>query len=347
MESAALQYSEYYLVTTILSGSRRIAKKSSSYHKMIAAFFLYITVISLTQSYRELNRKPIIQRESIMLIERFQIDNFSNNEHELLEYVINVANEFVPDIVIDETGSPYKVESQAPIIFKRRYNNGKLNVYFSYADYIKASSNNNESIIDIISALEFDPEKFWYLLLFISDYVSGSTLNTLQCNATPKQEIEQLIDFIEQNEEAVNRFNGVVAKQEMKLTLHIKGRTLNISNPNTLSAIATFCKQGLSVVEEDSLLNVGTTTKKDLTATKQIGLFAEMFRCFFNLYPQFTAKRKRGNNTTKSTLRLISKLAYLTKLTTNADYDSDDENLKGIIKLYHKQKTDTINTIYG
>lgn len=282
-----------------------------------------------------------------MPIKRFQIDNYSNDENNLLEYVIRVANELAPDIVLDDNGTPYKVESQAPLIFKRRYNNGKLNVYFHYEDYIKASSNNNESIIDIISALEIDPEKFWYLLLFISDYVSGSTLNTLQCNATPKQEIEQLIDFIEQNEKSVNSFNGVIPKQEMKLTLHIKGRTLNISNPNTLSAIANFCKQALSVVEKDSLLNIGTTTESDLADTKQIGLFSEMFRCFFNLYPQFTAKRKTGNSTTKSTLRLISKLAYLTKLTTNADYDSDDENLKGIIKLYRKQKTDTINTIYG
>ena len=282
-----------------------------------------------------------------MPIKRFQIDNYSNDENNLLEYVIRVANELAPDIVLDENGTPYKVESQAPLIFKRRYNNGKLNVYFHYEDYIKASSNNNESIIDIISALEIDPEKFWYLLLFISDYVSGSTLNTLQCNATPKQEVEQLIDFIEQNEKSVNSFNGVIPKQEMKLTLHIKGRTLNISNPNTLSAIANFCKQALSVVEKDSLLNIGTTTESDLADTKQIGLFSEMFRCFFNLYPQFTAKRKTGNSTTKSTLRLISKLAYLTKLTTNADYDSDDENLKGIIKLYRKQKTDTINTIYG
>lgn len=264
-----------------------------------------------------------------------------------MEYVINVANEFAPDILLDENGTPYKVESQVPLIFKRRYNNGNLNVYFRYEDYIKASSNNNESIIDIISALEIDPEKFWYLLLFISDYVSGSTLNTLQCNATPKQEIERLIDFIEQNEKSVNSFNGVIPKQEMKLTLHIKGRILNISNPNTLSAIANFCKQALSVVEKGSLLNIGTTTESDLADTKQIGLFTEMFRCFFNLYPQFTAKRKTGNNTTKSTLRLISKLVYLTKLTTNADYDSDDENLKGIIKLYRKQKTDTINMIYG
>lgn len=282
-----------------------------------------------------------------MPIDRFQTDNYSNDENNLLEYVINVANEFAPDIVFDEKGTPYKVESQAPLIFKRRYNSGKLNVYFHYEDYIKANDSNNESIIDIIKALEIDPEKFWHLLLFISDYVSGSTLNTLRCNATPKQEIERLIDFIEKNEESVNGFNGVIPKQEMELTLHIKGKTLNISNPNTLSAIAIFCKQALSTIEEDSLLNIGTTTETDLSCARQIGLFAEMFRCFFNLYPQFTAKRKTGNETTKSRLRLISKLALLTKLTTNVDYDSDDENLKGIIKLYRKQKTDTINTIYG
>lgn len=282
-----------------------------------------------------------------MPIDRFQIDNYNNDENSLLEYVINVANEFIPDIVLDENGIPHKVESQAPLIFKRRYNNDKLNVYFSYKDYIKTDKNANENVIDIIEALGIDPEKFWYLLLFISDYVGGSTLNTLTCNATPKQEIEHLVNFVEQNEVSINPINGVSTKQEMELTVRIKGHILKINNPNTLSAISVFCKQGLSSINEDSLFNFGTTKEIDLADSKQIGLFAEIFRCFFNLYPQFTAKRKTGNNTTKSTLRLISKLAYLTKLTTNADYDSDDENLKGIIKQYRKQIIDTINTIYG
>ncbi len=282
-----------------------------------------------------------------MPIDKFHLDTYNESEDNISEYVIKVANAFAPDIALDGSGTPYKVESQAPLIFKHRYNNGSLNVFFCYEDYIRVHKNDNENVIEIIRSLGIDPDKFWYLLLFISDYVSGSTLNTLKCNATPKQEIEQLIDFIKQNEESVNRFDGVIPKQDMKLTLHIKGRTLNITNPNTLSAIANFCKQSLSLIEEDSLLNVGTTTETDLADTKQIGLFTEMFRCFFNLYPQFTAKRKTGNNTSKSTLLLISKLAYLTKLTTNADYYSDDENLKGIIKLYRKQTTGTINTIYG
>ena len=44
-----------------------------------------------------------------MPIDRFQIDNYSNDENSLLEYVINVANEFAPDILLDENGTPYKV----------------------------------------------------------------------------------------------------------------------------------------------------------------------------------------------------------------------------------------------
>ena len=70
-----------------------------------------------------------------MPIEKFSIDNYNEDEEDLLEYVINVANEFAPDIVLDETGT--LVESKAPLIFKRRYNNGNLNVYFTYKDYVK------------------------------------------------------------------------------------------------------------------------------------------------------------------------------------------------------------------
>ncbi|MDE6295561.1 MAG: hypothetical protein K2M03_05790 [Muribaculaceae bacterium] len=279
-----------------------------------------------------------------MPIERFNIECYSKYESDLLEYLFPVADKFAPDIVICENGTAYKVESQAPYIFMRRYSSGNLNVHFQYEDYIKTSSDNNESIIAIINALGIDAEKFWYLLLFISDYVSG---NTMKCNATPKEEIEQMIAFIEQNEESISALSGVKTKQEMKLSLHIKGKTLNISNPDTLWAISAFCKHGLSLVDENSKLNAGSISVADMTDTVQIGLFADMFRYFFNIYPQFKSKRKRGNNPTKSLLRLISKLVYFTKLTANADYDSDDENLKGIIKSYSNQKIETINAIYG
>lgn len=112
-------------------------------------------------------------------IEKFKIEIHDEGEANILEYMIKVADVFAPDIAFDSNGTPHKVYSQAPFIFKRRYNSGKLNVYFNHEEYLGKKSNDNERVIDIVRALGIDPEKFWYLLLFISDYVSGSALNTL------------------------------------------------------------------------------------------------------------------------------------------------------------------------
>ena len=282
-----------------------------------------------------------------MPVEKFQTEVYDEGEANILEYMIKVADVFAPDIAFDSNGTPHKVDSQAPFIFKRRYNNGILNVYFNHEEYLGKKSNDNEKVIDIIRALGIDPVKFWYLLLFISDYVSGSTLNTLVCEPTPKQGIEGMINFIEQNVESVSAMKGVTPKHEMEMTLRIKGRTLKIHNPNTLSAIALFCREALPSISEGSILNSVKVRVSDLPDYKRIGLFADMFRCFFDLYPQFSSKRKSGNSPTKSTLLLISKLAYFTKLTVNKDYYFDDENIKGVLKLYHKHNLNTINTIYG
>ncbi len=54
-----------------------------------------------------------------MPIDKFEIEQYYTEHEDLLEYVINVANEFAPDISIDDSGVPYKGASQAPIIFKR------------------------------------------------------------------------------------------------------------------------------------------------------------------------------------------------------------------------------------
>lgn len=282
-----------------------------------------------------------------MPIERFNTESFVKEEEELLEYVYAVADKFAPDIVISSDGKAYEVDSQAPFLFKRRYNNGILNARLSYADFMRQDRADNENAIDIIRALGIDSEKFWYLLMFVADYVEGSTVDALKCHPSPKKEIEQLIDFVELNEKEWSNISGMRYRQPMKLTLQIKGRRLIIDNPNTISAIAEMCKQAVPSIGYDSFLSLGTTEIADKPDSIRIWLFAKMIRCFFELYPQFQAKRKIGNATTKSTLRLISKLVYLAKLTDNEDYFIDDENLKGILKQYRNYKIDTINVIYG
>ncbi|MDE6551558.1 MAG: hypothetical protein K2K98_01145 [Muribaculaceae bacterium] len=282
-----------------------------------------------------------------MPIERFDTEKYNQEEENLLEYMIAVADRFAPDFVIGSDGNAYEVDSQAPFIFKRRYNQGKLKVSFSYTDYLKHDINDNENAIDIIRALGIDVEKFWYLLLFVADYVEGSTTNTLICSPSPREEIKHLIDFIEDNEDSVHDIYGVKHRQPMKLTLQIKGHRLIIDNPNTISAIGGMCGMALENMEYISFLDQCPSEIADKKDSVRIWLFAKMLRCFFDIHPQFAAQRKTGNDTTKSTLRLISKLVYMVGLTSNEDYCTDDENLKGILKQYRNYNIDTINTIYG
>ncbi len=61
-------------------------------------------------------------------------------------------------------------------------------------------NDNIDSIQAIIKALGIDSDKFWYLLLFISDYVSGKALNTWKFNDTSKGEITKFIEMVKLNE---------------------------------------------------------------------------------------------------------------------------------------------------
>ena len=125
-----------------------------------------------------------------MPIDNFTTDKYVGQEEELLEYVTVVADKFHPDMEIQEDGSSALLPSQSPYQFMQRYNAGKLNVFFNYDNYMR--NDNIDSIQAIIKALGIDPDKFWYLLLFISDYVSGKALNTWKFNDTSKEEIIKL-----------------------------------------------------------------------------------------------------------------------------------------------------------
>lgn len=283
-----------------------------------------------------------------MPIDKFHPDSYNAYEEDLLEYVTTVADRFSPDFCMDADGTAYECDSQVPFIFKRRYNTGRLDVDFTYDDYANGDHTNNERPIEIIKTLGIDPEKFWYLLLFVADYVSGSTVDTRQCLKTPKQEIEELVARVHANEKKVNPLYGATHKEPMSLTLRVAKHRLIISNPDTLSAIAEICRQALPHIDKQNRLNsYAVNPNCNKSASVKIWLFAEMFRYFFRQYPQFTNRRRAGASTTKSILILISKLAYFAGLTYNDDYNADDENLKGLLRQYRNYQLDTFNKYYG
>lgn len=285
-----------------------------------------------------------------MPIDKFHTDCYDAEEENLLEYMTTVADKFCPDFIFEADGNPIPVDSQAPFIFKHRYNQQKLNGNFRYEEYMKTSITNDETIQDIIRALGIDTDKFWYLLLFVYDYVIGSTQNTTTFKGSPIEEIEKLIEYVEINELSFDSLRGIKHSKPIVLTIKKEGKQkITITNPNTISLIASLCKETLPTLPINSLFNNVEVDKADASKSTsvKIWLFTAMIRYFFEHYPQFTNKRKSGNATTKSTLKLISKLIYFVKLTDNEDYNYDDDNLKAILKQYRNYEINTVNRIYG
>lgn len=276
-----------------------------------------------------------------MPINKFHIDCYDAEEASLLEYVSVVADKFCPDFVFEADGNAIPVDSQAPFIFKRRYNLQKLKGNFIYEEYMKTSMTNEETIQDIIRGLGIDSDKFWYLLLFVYDYVIGSTQNTLTFKSSPVAEIERFVEYVESNELIFDTLNGIKYSNPMSLTIHKdRKHKLEITNPNTISLIASICKEALPTIPANSIFNSVEADKENASKSRSvtIWLFTILLRYFFEKYPQFSNKRKTGNATTKSTLKLISKLIYFVKLTDNEEYNCDDENLKAILKQYRNYK---------
>ena len=281
-----------------------------------------------------------------MPIEKFDTENYVAAEDALLEYVNAVADEYAPDFVFDTDGEAYPTESQAPMRFRHRYNKGLLPGGFNYEGYTRRRRF-EESIIDIIEALGIDAEKFWYLLLFINDYVLGSTLNTLKLSKSPRQEMEALVSFVEKNEAGADFFNQMQFHEPMTLTLKVKGRKLEIDNPTTISLIANACKESLKTIQPGSTYSLMDAANRYTTSQSvRIRLFVKMLRTFFEKFPQFGGRKRSRAGFSKSTLLLISKLVYFVGLTQNEDYDKDDENIKALMKQYRNYDLDTVNKFY-
>lgn len=276
----------------------------------------------------------------------FDVDTFPADNMSKLEYVVAVADRIAPDIAHTADGELFmEGYSQAPFIFARRYNAGTLDVDFNYGNYMR-TVRGKESIQDIITALGIDSEKLWYLLLFVTDYVKGYTKYGQQINQTPAEEIERLVRMIEEG--------GVDRKSEISLTLKIKGqRSFRIINPPTLSVIAWACRRSVREISPNSSIYSSTLGEKISTSmTVSVWIFAKVMLKFFELYPEFTARRGSTNGVRLGKYNFISRLAYFCGITDSEVYDGNDmwdlgDTLKSVLKQYKNTKLEIMNSIYG
>ena len=117
----------------------------------------------------------------------------------LLEYLIKVANHFWPsydpDVIIkydDGTIRQGEVDdSLVPFQFVQRYKKGSIDIsrINKYEDSVEVQ--------ETIKAFHLDPSKFWYLCLYIKDYVDGQTIDALRISSSHRKMFKDLLDEME------------------------------------------------------------------------------------------------------------------------------------------------------
>ncbi len=280
-------------------------------------------------------------------IDKFNDDILTPEELRLLEYVIEVADKFNPDVNFDNPDADqddedsYLFPSQAPYTFIRRYNSNSLHSKFEYQRYIS-----NKGIQLFLKEQEVDIQKFWYLLLFVYDYVYGACTSGLGAYRSIYDELTDIA-------ETVNTFG--TKGMEIEIRVH-KKKVLQINNPRAISYLAKICKEDVENTDRNSnkysdsikcCSAIDFENKINKNASIKICLLGNMFQYFFSVNPQFNFRKKRGEQSL-SKLLLISRLVYFTGLTPNKVYNTEEgaDTLKGLLSKYKGETSKTTNSIY-
>ena len=276
-------------------------------------------------------------------IEKFSFQ-YNVEEYKLLEYVYPVAQEYAPDFDYNEnTGESYMVVSQAPDIFKGRYNARKLRHKFTVEEYMQ-----DKELQGYLKALELDSEKFWYLLLFCYDYSWGICMKGIEINKFPVEYIRDLVDAIYSNY-AGSGMLGAIFNEPISITLKVGRKNIVIDNNNAKACIAKFCDDGLENNDLTNLPNghfVDITRKSSDSVSVLAYYFSKMIISAFNHQEQVKEKRKKGANLSDKEKMVIAHLLYLTGIISNESVRESDEYLKAILKRYKNTEIKKLNSFY-
>lgn len=295
------------------------------------------------------------------IIEKFSLDEYIEEEVQLLEYVEMLACSCHPDYDWDdEVGgmAPCGTASTALFCFCNRYNIKSLIAYYSYEDYIS-----NKDIQDTLQALNIDINKFWYLLLFISDYTASCCLRGEKVQDTPKEAIQKLVNQIENNLEYNTRRArfSFINKMQLSLKTESEKHSIIIEDPTALAFICQLWNDVKDGLEHSGIMNI-THIDKEAPETEcdtvHILMFYRLLKEFlFDILPNIsTGSNKIQAYTTVSTNKtlLISRLVYFTKLSKDERYTGYDKKkdklcpnfLKDQLKSYKDYKISRTNTFY-
>lgn len=295
---------------------------------------------------------------------------------EQLDYVCEVANHFLPNI------GGTMIESKAPAIFCERYHERNLSIEeryerhnkfyisnFSFDDYLKFHSDEkplksnfmeryltNEYLPSTIAAFGLDVSKFWYLLLFVHDYVEDISNNS---PAFGKSTLHDFNDFANKLSEATS----ITLKKDSRKSYTVeKEDTIRIIQ----AAIQHYIKSYNDIVNSDysreeiieRLNNIGGSLvdnthpfsfeeKATLDISYKKWKFAEIFLHFLK-DRKATVPKNTVYQVSKDKMLFISRLIYVVGYDTKRYNDPHDKDnnpnrmLSNLLRRYMKEEFPTV-----
>lgn len=256
----------------------------------------------------------------------------------LLEYVVDFANKVFP--AYDGEGF---YDSNMPDLFGIRYVKGMIKP-IGFDKYL----DDKLEIQSTLDAFGLDSNKFWYLCLFLKDYVKGQTTNAIKTNPTHREELSNLLD--ELNKMNIKCDPILSAEKGGELSFKVEGgKKVVITDKTTLIyinvAITTFMKKYNNILDESTL---------DIKATTSLSLIYQIY--LFNKYLSMFLKplvAKKGTIASKDKSFLISKMIYVLSISDDVKFiteykDNGDKlnHLKNLLSRYKNIKIPTLNSIY-
>jgi hypothetical protein len=267
----------------------------------------------------------------------------------LLDYVEILAEEYNP-VTQEDMECGYLV-TKGVGTFLYRYFDGRIDKSF------KQKFIDNKVVQETITALGYDVDKFWYLLLFVFDYSNGMCINGIVQNKSPKEHLKKISNAVFENLETFDEnTNKISFKSSTKFILEIKGKhKISIDDPTTIYHLAELCLNDLDKITDGSLLSQSNTKVKTKNGkiigetssySVHIWYFAKMFHSFFELNPPKKGHAKKGSTISMSKNSLISNLIIITGLSKNESFTISDETLKGFLKQYKGLNLNMANGFY-
>ena len=290
---------------------------------------------------------------------------------ELLEYVWNIAEWKFPNTV------DFSMPSTIPAIFYERYHERNLSIkeryerdkmfYISnesFEDYLKFHSDdkplkdsfkerylNNKELQNTIKAFGLDVSKFWYLLLFVYDYVEDIGNNSPTFG---KSTLQDFNDFANKLSEATS----ITLKKDNRKSYAIdREDTIRIVQSAIQYYIKTYneiINRNCSIEEKQRMLieiggSVSNVHSCDLEKKSTLDIsykkwkFAEIFLHFLK-DKKATIPKNSVYNVSKDKMLFISRLIYVVGYDTKRYYEPYDKEgnpnrmLSNLLRRYMKEK---------